>query len=183
MNRVLIFVIVIFGAGCADDSEPKTEPINTNSTTNNATTPPNNLSQCRDFAVEDCPSPCVVLTTSCGDLTLSGCFGEERPAGIPCGDLEPDQCQNQTTSDGCDREVCEWAQTGGCGEPGQLIFDEEPACIPKGDCTPGNEEQECPEEHTCWALSVDPCGGDGETCDACSAVFNRCVPNQFLPVQ
>jgi len=176
MTRLLALISLIVFAGCADDPEPKNG-------TNNATAPTNNLTECRNYSVEECPSPCVVLTTSCGDLSLSGCFGEERPAGIPCGDLEPEQCQHQSTSDSCDRGTCNWIQTGGCGDAGELIFSEEPVCLPIQDCTPGNEATECPPEHTCWGLTVDPCGGGsgGFSCDACASHFNRCVPNRYIP--
>lgn len=97
MTRQLMLVFSLGLIACADDPEPKNNATNnptnnptnnsTNNPTNNPTTP--NGDQCIDFDAEDCPSPCVVRTTTCRETTLSGCFEVDQvPLDIPCDDFE-----------------------------------------------------------------------------------------------
>ena len=133
------------------------------------------VNACEDYDDDescDADGECHWVTATCdGAVIASGCFDDDtHPTPPPCGELEPEQCQEQTHPDGCDRLTCQWLVPG-CGEPPPETYKpDDEGCWAADSC---QESTDCPEGFECIALYHDPCAG--ADCGTCGAEYNVCV--------
>ncbi len=115
-----------------------------------------------------------VVATCDGDVVGESCFDEDtHPTPPPCDELEPEQCQHQSTQDACDPVTCDWLQPGCDDPPSESIGLDSATCVMAELCA---DDSDCPDDFSCESLWEDPC--HNADCGACGGETSRCWPDE-----
>lgn len=118
---------------------------------------------------------CTWWTGTCdGNVVREECLAKgESPPSVDCKSVAPEDCHDAEEKSSCAAPNCEWVDEGCGSASGDTL--EITDCLPAQSCS---EDADCPTDHACAELLVDPCSDSA--CTACGRTVDRCVPDTYL---